>query len=340
MEKGGLWVAGSIAVRNIPTALLQADTQTSGEQESALGATTSCSDWSAISPQDPDYSWAALLTAHQIRASLSVPIISAGRQIGGLALASENSRTWLSDEIHLLEAVGQQVGSAVERLDLLKVTSEQARQMQLIIDTVPEGVLLLDARQRIVTANPAARDYLANLLEQSDLSLPITRLADQSIQDLFDESLPSGWRVLQTSSEESRTYELAVRPLEVMTFNAGWVLVLRDVTEERLSLSKLQMQERLATVGQLAAGIAHDFNNIMAAIVVYSELIAADPNLSSKNRDQLKIINQQIQRATSLIRQILDFSRRAVMEPSPLDLLPFIKELDKLLGRTSLRTSC
>jgi CheY-like chemotaxis protein len=93
------------------------------------------------------------------------------------------------------------------------------------------------------------------------------------------------------------------------------------------------MQERLATVGQLAAGIAHDFNNIMAAIVVYTDLLIMDENLSQTSQEQLRIIQQQVQRATSLIRQILDFSRRAVIEQIPLDLLPFIKELDKLLMR-------
>jgi CheY-like chemotaxis protein len=93
------------------------------------------------------------------------------------------------------------------------------------------------------------------------------------------------------------------------------------------------MQERLATVGQLAAGIAHDFNNIMAAIIVYADLLKRDPNLHAASRDRLNIITQQVQRAASLIRQILDFSRRSVMEQSTLDLLPFIKELDKLLRR-------
>jgi CheY-like chemotaxis protein len=93
------------------------------------------------------------------------------------------------------------------------------------------------------------------------------------------------------------------------------------------------MQERLATVGQLAAGIAHDFNNIMAAILVYTDLLTDDPDIPWASRERLRIIEQQVQRAASLIRQILDFSRRSVMEQSDLDLLPFIKELDKMLRR-------
>jgi two-component system cell cycle sensor histidine kinase/response regulator CckA len=63
-----------------------------------------------------------------------------------------------------------------------------------------------------------------------------------------------------------------------------------------------------------------------------------DPNLPKASRDRLTIIEQQVQRAASLIRQILDFSRRAVMEQSSLDLLPFVKELERLLVRVMPET--
>jgi len=112
-----------------------------------------------------------------------------------------------------------------------------------------------------------------------------------------------------------------------------WVLTMRDVTKERENQARIQMQERLATVGQLAAGIAHDFNNIMAAILVYSDLMIADPHLKPGSRERLNIIQQQVQRASTLIRQILDFSRRSVMEQARLDFLPFLKDLEKLLRR-------
>jgi len=125
--------------------------------------------------------------------------------------------------------------------------------------------------------------------------------------------------------------EMEVRPMGDVSLQ--WVLTVRDITAERENLARTQMQERLATVGQLAAGIAHDFNNIMAAILVYSDLLTADTGLPQVSRERLHIIQQQVQRAASLIRQILDFSRRSVMEQSTLDLLPFIKELDKLLAR-------
>jgi signal transduction histidine kinase len=74
----------------------------------------------------------------------------------------------------------------------------------------------------------------------------------------------------------------------------------------------------------------------MAAIFMQISLMG-DPSRQT-GRDRLAIIEQQVQRAASLIRQILDFSRRAVMEQSSLDILPFIKELERMLARVMPET--
>jgi signal transduction histidine kinase len=258
-----------------------------------------------------------------------------------MGLAGEQVRPWRDEEISLAEAVGRQLGSAVERLNLIARIQEQARLVQQIMDHVPEGVLLLDHSRRIALANPAAEAMLPELLPAGEIASPLTRLGPVNLDTLFDP--PGRWIEISagagsagansTVGRGERTFEAAAQSLQRNGMGSGWVLVLREVTEERENQRRIQMQDRLATVGQLAAGIAHDFNNIMAAIVVYTDLLLMDEKLPTAGRDRLVIIQQQVQRASSLIRQILDFSRRAVMEQSELDLLPFIKELDKLLGR-------
>jgi len=112
------------------------------------------------------------------------------------------------------------------------------------------------------------------------------------------------------------------------------VLVIKDVTREREIQAQLQQQERLAAVGQLASGIAHDFNNIMAIIVLYAQMGLRATDTSPRLRERLEIVTQQARRATDLIQQILDFSRQAVLERRPVNLIPFLKEVVKLLERT------
>jgi len=211
---------------------------------------------------------------------------------------------------------------------------EQAQQVQQIISTVPEGVLLLDAGSRILLANPAAREYLA-VLAGAQVGEPLTHLGGRPLAELLAPPPRGLWHEVEMDdSARHRVFEVIAQSIEAGSGIEGWVLVVRDVTEEREIQRAVQRQERLAAVGQLAAGIAHDFNNIMTSIMLYAGMMAGVPGLSSQDRKHMDIIRQQGLRATDLIQQILDFSRQSVMERHPLDLYPFMKELEKLLART------
>ena len=216
------------------------------------------------------------------------------------------------------------------RKRLLEQIQTQARQMQQIIDTVPDSVLLLDAEGRVLLANPVGKRVLA---EVADVTVGefLTHLGPRSLEELLT-SPPQGlWHEIQV---DSRVFEVIARPATNYPNPERWVLVLHDATHERQVQDQLQQQERLAAVGQLAAGIAHDFNNIMAVMVLYAQMGLQTPNLPDKLHGHLHTIHNQARRATDLIQQIVDFSRSAALERRPLDLMPFVKELVKLLERT------
>lgn len=109
-----------------------------------------------------------------------------------------------------------------------------------------------------------------------------------------------------------------------------------ETTLQQLQEAQAQMvqQERIAAVGQMAAGIAHDFNNIMATIVLYSDLLLRTPTLDAKDRERIRLIQQQGQRAADLTQQILDFSRKSIMQRKEVDLWPLLLEMEALLQRT------
>lgn len=320
VENGGLWIGAQSALRRLSGDLLEISRD--------LPLPVVVKDGRDVRPDDPLYALSDFMKALNLRSLLIAPLMSSRGHTGELALGSSIPRQWKPEEIALVETIGRQVGSAAERLNLLTKTQEQASQMQRIMDTVPEGVFLLDADGEILTANPAALALLPALTKNQNS--PEAR--EQMLLDALDGLTQKDWTELRLT-DPPLVFELAARPLGVEASVARWVLVIRDVTQERNTLSRIQMQERLATVGQLAAGIAHDFNNIMAAVVVYADLLAMQTGLTPAGREQVAIIQQQVQRATSLIRQILDFSRQSIIEPHPMDLLPFIKEFDKLLTR-------
>ncbi|MBN2392797.1 MAG: PAS domain S-box protein, partial [Anaerolineae bacterium] len=218
-----------------------------------------------------------------------------------------------------------------ERERLINQIREQARQMEQILATVPAGVLLLDAEWQVMQANPVAEKHLA-MLADAKVGDSITRLGDRRLTELLTSPPAKGlWHEVKA---DGRAFEVIARPVEIGLQPEHWVLVINDVTREREVQTQLQRQERLAAVGQLAAGIAHDFNNIMAVMMLYTQMVLKMPDLTSKSRERLEIVSEQAGRATALIQQVLDFSRRAVLERHTMDLGPFLKEIVKLLERT------
>ncbi len=96
---------------------------------------------------------------------------------------------------------------------------------------------------------------------------------------------------------------------------------------------ELQRAQKLEAIGRLAGGIAHDFNNLLTAILGYAELIALQLPKHHPMLDDLREIKKAGERATSLTRQLLAFSRRQVLQTRVLDLNAVIQEISKMLDR-------
>jgi len=114
----------------------------------------------------------------------------------------------------------------------------------------------------------------------------------------------------------------------------------RDITErkrseEALRASQLQLQQsqKLEAIGQLAGGVAHDFNNMLTAIIGYTDLSLRRVGLENPIRRNLEETKKAAERAASLVRQLLAFSRKQILEPKVLDLNDVVKDMHKMLTR-------
>ncbi len=264
----------------------------------------------------------------QIGSVIQAPIRIQGKAAGLLMAIEEQAGSFAEEQERLVTTFANQASTAIQRLEAM--LAAQQKQLENLVEHVPVGILLFDADFRLLVGNTLGREIL-DILAAGNAGDGNLQLGPYKIQELigrYQDPLPTE---ITLDGPPRRVFAIQTR--QVVTDKTQWVLSVREVTEEREFQVRIQSQERLATVGQLAAGIAHDFNNIMATILVYADLLHQDASIQRASKDKLTIIQQQVQRAASLIRQILDFSRRSVMEQSSLDLLPFIKELDKMLGR-------
>ena len=107
--------------------------------------------------------------------------------------------------------------------------------------------------------------------------------------------------------------------------------IIRDITERRQLEEQLRQTAKMDAIGQLAGGIAHDFNNLLTVILGYGQVL--QETVGPKEREYVAEVLNASDRAASLTRQLLAFSRRQIMTPRVLDLNTIVSNVEKMLKR-------
>lgn len=110
----------------------------------------------------------------------------------------------------------------------------------------------------------------------------------------------------------------------------GW---LTDVTEQKQMAEMLRQSQKMEAVGRLAGGVAHDFNNLLTVIGGYADLLLSSLDPADPRRREVEEIKKAGERASSLTRQLLTFSRRRPSSLELLDLRAVVGNLEKMLRR-------
>ena len=219
-----------------------------------------------------------------------------------------------------------------------KEAEEQLRnseaRLRSLIDHQPDGVCLLSEHLELMMVNQEGRACLDVLSDQVDVGDRLEWVGEQALVNLLmgqADHLPQ--EVIVDDGDQKHIFEIYGRALTEHIRGGGWVVIIRNVTGERNMQERVQQQDRLAAVGQLAAGIAHDFNNLLTGINGFAQLLELRSDIPGDAKETLNRIYSQGDRAAQLVRQILDFSRKSVVERNPMALAPFFKEMVRLMQR-------
>jgi len=139
---------------------------------------------------------------------------------------------------------------------------------------------------------------------------------------------------IQTKDGEKRVISWYSRNLvDERGSSIGLVSLGRDVTEHKQLEQQLRQAGKMEAIGRLAGGVAHDFNNLLTAIMGYSDLLLSALDDDESTRQEVLEIKRSTDRAMSLTRQLLAFSRRQILQPKVLDLNEVVADMDRMLRR-------
>lgn len=165
--------------------------------------------------------------------------------------------------------------------------------------------------------------YLVHMNAESYMGLPLKNSHGRMIGLIA---------VIDDRPREEDPTELDI--LRIFAARAGSELERKNIEEEKESLRfQLIQSQKMESVGRLAGGIAHDFNNLLSTIIGYSELLILRISDSDPLREDLQSIMDAGQKAASLTRQLLAFSRKQVLEMQIVEPNRIIEDLGKMLGR-------
>jgi len=209
-----------------------------------------------------------------------------------------------------------------------------------LVTNAPYGICRVDSRGHLVDANPALVASLgyeaASELVGRNLSTLYADgqqwfvLADylKTLQEFH--GLDCEWTRKDGTTTAVR---LSGRAISDASKTVTFEIFTEDVTDRRALEQQLRQSQKMEAIGRLAGGIAHDFNNLLMVISGYSEFLLERLGPDPALRGPAKEISTAAERATSLTRQLLAFSRKQMLTPKVLDLNAVITENLKMLTR-------
>ncbi len=214
----------------------------------------------------------------------------------------------------------------------------------MVIDSMEDGVLVLDAQRRIVDLNAAAEKYTG--LTTSSLGRPVEEVVAWWNEAVAEDRPKSGGQPAIVKVEPGpRYFEIKVSAVrDPQQRFVGWLVIVHDISHRRRNEAeryaferRLQEQQKSESLMVLAGGVAHDFNNLLTGILGNADLLAITSPPESDQRRAAEAIVIGAQRAADLVSKMLAYSGGGRVVAERVDLDALVKEMVDLLAASVAR---
>lgn len=270
-------------------------------------------------------------------------VVEAKQLSDGRTVWIDTTRVPLIDERGLVNGVLGVAEDITERRRAEEQLRERNETISAMVETSQDWIWSVDCHGIHTYSNPAIELILGYTPEElvGRPSLVLVHEEDRARaeqQMLAAIEHKSGWRNLLARWRhkdgtwrylESNAVAIVSSDGELVGFRG----VDRDVTERRQLQEQLLQSQKMEAIGQLAGGVAHDFNNLLQAILGYADLLLFKLGEEDPNRREVDQVRLAADKATTLTRRLLAFSRRQIIQPAPMDLNEVVAGLMKMVQR-------
>jgi len=292
---------------------------------------------------DSAFAPASLLLAEDICSSATLPIRGSHGPFGTLSVHARSTRIFHPGELEFLDAAGNLLGAAADRLRAAHALQESESSFRSMIENAPD-LVLVHRGGRIIYANQTALLTLGveSLIARDLLDLVCAGERQEMVERIRDAqnglAAPlQEFRMLRANGTE---IQVECRGIRVIVGGQPAVLTSgRDVTERRALQARLQLSDRLASVGTLAAGVAHELNNPLAYVSAnlgyLSDVlprVGGNPRLIEEMAQAVAEAREGSDRMREIVRDMKTLSRSDEDHRAPVDLRRVAESALRLAG--------
>ena len=274
-----------------------------------------------------------------LRAVALIPIAHNDQIIGTLNLASHRHDTFTPDTQTFVEAIAAQIGGTLARIGSEAALKTSEHNLQALFDSIDDFLFIVGQDGYLLQTNPAVGKRLG-YTEEECLKLTVSALHPQEQRQ---EAAVIIGNLLAGEGDFCPIPLLAkdgtIIPVETKVTRGRWnnqeVLfgLSRDISERRQLEEQLHHAQKMEAVGHLAGGVAHDFNNLLQVVLGHTDLMLGDMDPALDIYHDIKEVHKASEKAASLTRQLLAFSRRQVLKPIDINLDEIVGDLLNMLRR-------
>jgi two-component system cell cycle sensor histidine kinase/response regulator CckA len=272
---------------------------------------------------------------------LGVPLKVGNNSFGVLAVQSYSGNMRFGDkEKEILQFVSQQLASAIEYKRNEEALRRSEARYRSLVQSAVYGIYRSSLEGRFFDVNPALITMLGYDSAEEVLALDpkLDVFVDPSEQMRVMAEFRRGARLDNVEVRWKRkdgsaiTVRLSGRVVNNPEETAEVVeIIAEDITERRVLENQFRQAQKMEAVGRLAGGVAHDFNNLLMVISGYAEVLLEHTRKNDPLYPKIEAIHQATDRATTLTRQLLAFSRKQLLELKVVDLNIIVEDIKRLL---------